>query len=227
MCNVVSPTLDLPALQAAFVTLIQPRLVRHARIHLDEWCAETKADKIAEVVALAWKWFLRLAERGKDARHFPMVLADFAVRAVKNGRRVTGMERTKDVMSERAQQRHGFKVEPFPASTRLPHEGRCSDVGGQQRHDAFEERFRDNTQTPVPDQVVFRLDFPAWRKTRTQRDQRIIDAMAMGERTKDLSRKFGISPARISQLRRECHADWTRFCGEGIDEPEEAAIAAV
>ena len=38
--------------------------------------------------------------------------------------------------------------------------------------------------------------------------------MANNEGTLDLSRRFELSPGRISQLRREFHDDWRRFCGE-------------
>jgi hypothetical protein len=38
--------------------------------------------------------------------------------------------------------------------------------------------------------------------------------MARGERTKDLSRRFEVSPARISQLRREFQRGWSKFCGD-------------
>ena len=41
-------------------------------------------------------------------------------------------------------------------------------------------------------------------------------AMALGYRTHELARRFKVSPARVSQLRRELHADWVRFCGEGV-----------
>ena len=75
----------------------------------------------------------------------------------------------------------------------------------------------DNTRSPVPEQVQFRLDFPAWFRTRTDRDRRLIGDMAMGQRTLDLSRRYGLSPGRISQLRREFHDDWLRFCGEFSD----------
>ena len=64
---------------------------------------------------------------------------------------------------------------------------------------------------------MFRLDFPSWLRTRTDRDRRIIGDMAMGQRTLDLSRKYGISPGRISQLRREFHDDWERFCSPTTD----------
>jgi hypothetical protein len=40
--------------------------------------------------------------------------------------------------------------------------------------------------------------------------------MANNERTLDLSQRFELSPARISQLRRELHADWRRFLGDDV-----------
>ena len=96
---------------------------------------------------------------------------------------------------------------------RAGHEHLDSSPQGQGRHDAFEERLRDNTITPVPDQVQFRIDLPAWLATRTARDRRLVRAMANDERTLDLSQRFEVSPGRISQRRREFHDDWRRFCG--------------
>jgi hypothetical protein len=78
----------------------------------------------------------------------------------------------------------------------------------------MEERLADNTVTPPPDQAAFRIDFGAWLKTLTPRERRIIRAMAMSERTKDLSRRFELTPGRISQMRRDFRDDWRRFVGD-------------
>jgi hypothetical protein len=199
------------SLHARFLGIV-PIIERHGEVYFRfEKCRERRADRIAEMVGLAWKWFVRLAHRGKDATRFPTVLASFAARAVKCGRRVAGMTRAADVLNEICQQRRGFAVESLPVSTSTTHENLYAAVNGQRSLDAFEERLQDNTQTPVPEQVAFRLDFPAWLTTRTERDRRIIEQMARNERTKDLARQFGISPARISQLRRAYQDDWTRF----------------
>ncbi|MBL8797396.1 MAG: hypothetical protein JNM56_26070 [Planctomycetia bacterium] len=202
--------LSLPQLQAAFLA-IQPRIVRHAEvIFRGQRCQARKDDLIAETVALAWAWFRRLAERGKDARQFPSVLAGYAARAVKSGRRLTGQLKAKDACSERAQILHGFKVERLPTTTR--HSFReMYGTDGQQVLDVFEERLHHNLQTPVDEQVAFRCDLPAWMSTRNRRDRRLIRDMAANERTLPLARKYGISPARVSQLRREFHDDWKRF----------------
>jgi hypothetical protein len=209
-----SPVPD--TLHATFQALL-PKLLTHADIYFRSIrCPDTRADRIAECMALAWKWLIRLHERDKDVNQFTMVFVYLVARAVKSGRRLTGQERAKDVLSSRAQRKHAFKVEELPASTRRPLDDIYSRVRGQQHLDAFEERLCDNTVTPPPDAAAFRIDFPQWLRTRTDRDRRIIDDMMCDERTLDLARKHGISPARISQLRREFMDDWERFCGEHL-----------
>ena len=201
-------------LHATFQSLL-PRLETHAAIVFrNVRCPDTRAERIAECVALAWKWLLRLHERGKDVNQFAMVFVFLVARAVKSGRRLAGQERAKDVLSSRAQRKHGFRVEALPASTRRPLDDLYGSVRGQQHLDAIEERLRDNTVTPPPDAASFRIDFRDWLRTRTDRDRRIIDDMMCDERTLDLARKHGISPGRISQLRRAFMEDWERFYGE-------------
>jgi len=72
----------------------------------------------------------------------------------------------------------------------------------------------DNTRTPVPDQVQFRLDFPRWRRSLGRRRRALVDAMAAGHRTTDLAGMFQISQGRVSQVRRELCESWRAFCGD-------------
>lgn len=186
---------------AAFQSILD-KIEKHARISFrDIKCPSKKADRIAEVVALAWAWFQRLMKRNKDATAFPMVLADFAVRHVRSGRRLCGQEKPNDVMSPRAQRLRCFIVEKLPDFSTLS-------------ENPFSEALIDNTRSEVPEQVQFRLDFPAWLHTRTGRDRRMIADMATSERTGTLARKFKVSPGRVSQLREEFHRDWRRFIGD-------------
>jgi hypothetical protein len=202
MSNALVPTptaLSIHVLRVRFLSIL-PRIELHGRISFRfVRCPHQKADAVAEVVALAWKWHLQLAERGKDATRFPSTLATFAARAVRAGRRVCGQERAKDVLSLSAQRRRRFVVERLPDFS-------------TQSGNPLEEALVDNTQTPPPEQAAFRLDFPAWLQTRTERDRRLAEDLMTGERTSDVSTKFGLSPARISQLRRHFHDDWQRFC---------------
>lgn len=212
---VASTRCSSPAsLQTAFL-LILPRIELHAQLaHRDIQCVDQRADRIAETVALAYLWFVRLSQRGKDASQFATALATYATRAVRCGRRLTGQERAKDVMSPCAQRKYGFKVERLPQATAVPHQELYGETNGQRRLDEYEERLQDNTQTPVPDQAAFRLDFRAWLRTLTARERRLIKAMARNERTMDLSKQFDLSSGRISQLRRQFQDHWEKFCAD-------------
>jgi hypothetical protein len=208
-----SPTPPAPdPLHARFLALL-PGIEVHAGIYFrDIKCPDRKEDCVQQAVALAWVWFHRLAARGRDPGQFASALATFAARAARCGRRVAGQESANDVLSERARRRHGFTVSSLPCSVRNSHENLYGDVTRQREQDVFEERLRENAVTPIPDQVQFKIDFRAWRRTRSERDRRLLDDLMVGERTLDVSRRYRLTPGRVSQLRREFHAGWTRFC---------------
>jgi hypothetical protein len=191
----------LARLQATFLSSVLPKVLSHGRVYFRHLRAERQEEAVAEMVALAWKWHRRLDERGKDAARFPTALASYAARAVRSGRRACGQERGRDALSPSAQRRYGFLVSTLPGVSTL------SD-------NPLAEALADNTRTPPDQQCAFRLDFPAWRLTRAERDRRIIDDLMAGERTSDVAGRHGLSPGRVSQLRREFHDDWARFCAE-------------
>ena len=209
-----SPVPPNDQLHATFVEIL-PRIEAHGQIYFRHLkCDQAKEEALAEMRALAWKWFVRLTQRGKDPLAFVSVIANYAARAVRSGRRICGCEKAKDVLSPVAQQRHGFQVESLPHSTHTDHEQLYGSPFGQKQLDVFEERLHDNTRTPPPDQAAFRIDFPAWRGTRSERDRRVVDELMAGGRTKDVSHQFGMTPGRVSQLRRDFMEDWTRFTDE-------------
>jgi hypothetical protein len=211
MClpSIQIPQHHLVRLHDQFLRLL-PRIELHGRIFFRAVkCRHKRADAVAEMVALAWKWYVRLALRGKDAAEFVVTFCRLLGFAVKSGRRLCGQEKAKDVLSSLAQQRHNFVVEKLPDHSTL-------------KGNPLSEALADNTITPPPDAAAFRIDFPTWLVTRTDRDRRMIQDMAIGERMLDLSRKYGVSPARISQKRDEFCDDWEQFCAE----PDDHAVAA-
>src|SRR5262245_16376306 len=121
-------TTTLPATQLRHAELhtpflaILPRIEAHGNVYFRHLkCSHQKAEALAEMRALAWKWFLRLAERGKDPSSFVSAIAVYAARAVHSGRRVCGAEKAKDVLSPVAQRHGGFKVESLPHATSTSH----------------------------------------------------------------------------------------------------------
>jgi DNA-directed RNA polymerase specialized sigma24 family protein len=185
----------------AFLEIL-PRVQRHA---LFQFRAvrdpHRREDLTQEVLAYCLKWARLLWGRGRDVRRFPAALAAYAVLSVRSGRRLCGRCKSKDALSEYAQARFGF------ACGRLP----AWDAAGSA---ALQEALADNTRSPVGEQVAFRLDIPAWLGTLSARNRRIVGRLLLGESTKRVARRFGVSPGRVSQLRREFRAAWRRFTEE-------------
>jgi len=182
---------------------ILPIIERHGRCYFRHLrCIHRLEEALAEMRAIAWKWFLKLVARGKDAAGFRTTLAVFLARAVRNGRRLCGQERARDVLSSRAQQRKGFTVQSFPE-----HDSGTED-------NTTLDALRDNTKSPPDEQAAFRIDFHAWLKRQTDRNRRIAVDMSMGDKTKELADKYGTTQGRISQLRREFMEDWLHFTGQ-------------
>jgi hypothetical protein len=75
-------------------------------------------------------------------------------------------------------------------------------------------------RTPVPDQVAFRIDFPNWLAILSRRNRRIAEALAVGNSTGYVAKRFKLSAGRISQLRGELYRSWQNFHGD----PTAAAI---
>jgi hypothetical protein len=116
-------------------------------------------------------------------------------------------------MSPLAQRRH-VGVEALACSTRDGHGSLYAAPRGQETQDAFAERMRDDTRGPVPEQAAFRIDYPAWVSRLGERDREIVGDMTLDLGTTEIAARHSVSPARISQFRRELHRDWRSFHGE-------------
>ena len=197
-----------------FLALL-PRIELHARIYFRFLPHDRKDEAVAETVALAWHWFLRLTKRGKDVTQFVSALASYAARAVSSGRRLCGQLPSKDVLSDVAQRRHGFTVQALPQGTRHPFEEVYASVQGQRHIDALEEMLRDNTVTPPPDAAAFRVDWPLFLVGLTQRDQDLALFLSLGQSGKAAAAKFGLSPGRVTQLRQQWCREWRACQGDG------------
>jgi hypothetical protein len=181
-----------------------PNVVAHAHFAFrHDRCVHAREDKIAETLALVFKWTKRLSTQGKDVRDFPTAIASYATRAVKSGRKLCHAKQPRDPLCPVAQARHGFVCATLP-----DWESPCENP--------LQNALIDNTQTPPEDQAAFRLDFRAWRASHSERNRSIMDEMMMGTRTQDLADSFRISEGRVSQLRRAFHDDWLLFTADKV-----------
>jgi len=165
--------------------------------HLD---AEGREDAVHEVIANALVAFARLLQLGKADLAYPTVLARYGAAQVREGRRVGNRRRVSEVLAEYAQRKKGFVVESLD----------CFHKESSQWLEAIVE----DTRTPVPDQVAFRIDFPAWLNSQTKRNRRIAEALAVGSTTGEVAKRFKLSSGRISQLRQQFHQSWQEFQGD-------------
>jgi len=203
-----------PASDDSFLTLL-PRIETHARVVFRGLAVVDREEAIAEAVAAAYVAYRRLRERGIDpVQEFPSMMASYAVLQVKDGRHVGSKASSKDVLSPKAQRKHGFKVQPLPISTRRAHEEVHSTLSGQRDMDVFEERLHDNRRTPVPEQAAFRIDWPEFMRSLTDRDRRLAKFLSLGNSAKQAAEKFHVSQGRVTQLRQGWCREWRARQGE-------------
>lgn len=188
-----------PKWHRAFLDML-PAILKHLRSAFRNYPAEARAEAIQEALANTCVAYARLVERGAVERAFPTVLARFAVAQVRGGRRVGARQNVRDVLSPCAPWKKRLMVERLD------------------RFDLEEgewmEAVVEDPHTSVFDQVWFRIDFPAWLDRLSPRDRRIAQTLAIGHSTSVVARRSGLSPARISQLRRELYESWRSFHGE-------------
>ena len=183
--------------------MILPFVEKAAGFYFRGWTAERREEATAEAVAAALESFIRLKLRGKDPSSFPSKMATRAIQHVWNDRHVGNRFNRQEILSETARRQYEFQVARIGV-------GR----GG------WREALADNTQTPVPDQVWFRLDVPAWLDTLKHRQRQVALRLAQGDSTTQVAAAFGVTMGRISQIRRELYRSWLGFQGE-LDSPED------
>lgn len=201
------PKRSKSAWHEAFLKML-PAITRHARIAFRYMPAEPREEAVAEVTAMCWAAFVRLVERDKQQVASATPLAKFAVAQFRDGRHVTGRQSPKDVMSNTAQRRKGFGVEPL----------KQFDADEESWHEVVE----DKRATPA-EIAITRIDFASWLKMLPRRSRKVALMLARGETTSDAAKRFGISAARISQIRLWLRVHWDVFQAETSGQVEMAA----
>jgi len=189
---------------------VLPRITRYlVSVFRFVRCASTRADMIAEGVGLCWKWFVRVRQQGKDPAEFVTTMARYAARAVRSGRTVCGQQKSKDVLSLTAKLKFGVSVVRFAPGAAPEHAARQAPATDDNL--VYEEHVSDDTQTPVPDQAAFRIDWPHFMNTLTKRDGSIAAFLALGHQATEAAAAFKVTVPRISQIRKDWQRRWYEF----------------
>ena len=187
-----------PAHHAEFLAML-PAIRRSAQVAFRKLPPELRHDLIEKVIANSYVAFARLVERGQADRALATPLARYAIAQIRVGRRVGSRLRIGDALSTYAQYRKQFSVE------RLDHFSEEKGCWG-------EILVEDKRATPA-DVAACRIDFAEWLRRLTARLRKIALALAAGETTSAAARMFGVSPARISQIRELLRKSWAEFQG--------------
>ncbi len=176
-----------------------PAIQRYARSAFRNLRPQMREDAVWAVVADAFFAFRRLVELGKQDIAYATPLARFAVRRYRTGRGAS-MPRGRDITSQKARNAYGIVIE---------------------RLDKFDEQTQDWHQTLVEDRratpadiAAARIDVAAWLRSLPRRNRQVAKMLALGNTPSEAARRFGVSRARVSQLRRELQASWQAFQGE-------------
>ncbi|MCY2994202.1 MAG: hypothetical protein NTY19_40950 [Planctomycetota bacterium] len=184
---------------AKFLSLL-PAIQEQARFAFRNEKAEHRQDLTAEVIANCWAALVRLVERGLLEVVYPTPLAQYAIKQVRDGRRVGAKLNVLDISSEYCQAHKQITIE---------------------RLDVFDERTGEWHEVLIEDRhagpaetAAARIDIGEWFDSLPRRKRRIAQTLATGETTKRTARKFRVSPGRISQTRRELETTWVEFQGD-------------
>lgn len=194
--------------EAQFIALL-PAIRQQARVAFRGEPAERRGELVAEVIANCWVAFRRLVERGLAHVAYPTPLARFAIRQVRDGRRVGAQLNVRDVLSDYCQRHKRVQVERLDVQDEPDAGWRAIVV-------------EDRRATPA-DTAAARIDIAAWLATLSVRERELAQTLALGETTSGAAATFRITAARVSQLRRELRHAWERFSDE--DRPA-ARVAA-
>jgi len=196
-------------LHDAFLKML-PQIRQQAHVAFRALPPESRNEMVAEVVANSFCAFVRLVSLGKADVAYPTPLAQYAIQQVRVGRRVGNSLNSTDVMSRQAR-KAGVSVERLD---------RFDSDRGEWMEVLVESRHCGPAQT-----AAARLDVGMWLSLLSDRDRRIAEMLARGERTLDVAQQFGLSPGRVSQLRALFQKSWNRLQGDADDHERQHADA--
>jgi len=191
----VCPDANRPVEEPDFLEML-PIIRRAANYAFRHLRRAVREDLMAEVIANAFAAFRRLIERGKGALAYATVLAKFAIRQVREGRRVGTKRNILDVLSPYAQHRKGFSVHPLPETA---------------AQSEWQELVVEDRHASPAEVAGFKIDFAEWLKRLKRSKRQVALRLVVGDTTSEVAGHFRLSLARVSQLRRELHQDWNEF----------------
>lgn len=177
------------SLQDSFVKYL-PWMRKTARLAFLNLDPEKREEACAAVIALCWKAWHRLGELGRANE--PGILKAvvwYAVKQTKAGRRIDSAGKPRDPLALRAYGK--VKFEPWNLADYI------------------------SDETPIPEQVIFRVDVRRFlNEALTERQRNLALDLAQGMTTGEAAKKYNRTPGAISQFRTRFKLLFDRFFEE-------------
>ena len=158
--------------------------------------SEACEEAMEEAVVHSLLAYVRLVEQGRAAVATASSLAWYSSRQVKRGRPAAGRMNGKEPLSRYGQISNDIEIERQPGN--------------------WIEAMVEDKRAAVADQVAAKMDVGAWFATLTKRMKEIARDLAFGCSTSEVAKKYGVTPGRISQLRRVLEESWAAFQQEPV-----------
>ena len=157
-------------------TALLPEMQRMAAAAFRHLDPEAQEEAVQNTLALTWKAFHALIEQGRaDEPDIVKSCLWFSIKQTRVGRKVEGESRAKDIHKNSHRGRAKFEMVELTQFV--------------------------SDEAPVPDQVSFRIDVPAFLATLSDRQQRMAEALMNGSTTSEVADTFKVTASAVSQFR--------------------------
>lgn len=173
--------------RSAFSAIV-PDLIKMASVQFRDLDPDARDEAVANTLALTWHGYVSIIRQGRgDEPGIVRSILWYSVKQTRAGRSVpTGIPaKPKDV---------------FVYARR-----------GRIKLESVELREYVSDETPVPDAVAFRLDFPAFLATLSDRQREVAVDLLSGMGTGECAAKHLVTPAAISQTRARIADQYAEF----------------
>jgi hypothetical protein len=204
--NHTQPDRQVRDWQNRFLLLV-PSLRRAANFRVRNLSHDRRQEVVDDIIGVCFAFYARLVARGQEERAYCTALVRFAAARLRQGRQIGCPVSIRDISNRYCREKRGLQLERLDLFDGA--EGTWQEV-----------LITDRRATPA-DLAASRIDFGAWLATMSPLRRQLAQFLSIGESTRAAARRFAVSPARVSQLRREFQKSWNAFHGELI-----AAVAA-
>lgn len=184
---------------AEFVALVGATRARAWSAFRYVRCTDTRLDKVAEVVAMAWVRWHSLIDRGEDPRPVAGAIAGYSISAVRAGFTLGTHKTTTDVLVPAAQRCHRFRVVRLTVNCSRKTNVSCREL-------------IDPAAANPAELAAARVDWDEWSQSLPPVQRCACGYFVEGYTNHETARTMRIGTDRVKRARRKLKNSWRSYC---------------